>query len=103
MQAIQRIVLRQSLRSVAPLYVQPMATFSDKLKDKGSGDEKIFFNKEDERALKKLLKKVKGQSSQVESTSSIETAEKELLKLIKEHNIKSNSTLVGDLLQWKYE
>lgn len=83
MQTIQRIVLRQSLlRSTAPLYVQPMAVFSDKLKEKGAGDERLFFNKEDEKALKKLLKKVSGQSNQVASTNSIETAEKDLIKLI---------------------
>jgi hypothetical protein len=61
------------------------------------------MNKEDEKALKNLLKKVKHQTPGEAEPSHIETAEKELHALIKEHGIKPSSTLIGDLMDWKYD
>ncbi len=82
---------------------QPTMHFADIIKDKGSADEKIFFNQSDQKALKKLLKKMKTQTDTVTSQNTVETAEKDLEKLIKKFNIKASPTLIGDLLQWKYD
>ena len=69
----------------------PMATFATKkgpLDGKEKGDEKVFFDKEDQTALKKLLKKLQDQEKQVKADE--ETASKHelsLKNLFKDNNI----------------
>jgi hypothetical protein len=49
----------------AAMIAQPSANFA-KLNDKERGDEKNFFNKEDEKLLKGLLKKMSAQTKAVQ-------------------------------------
>ena len=46
----------------SPLVVQRSSAFSNKLKDKEAADERLYFNKNDEKLLKGLLKKMQNQS-----------------------------------------
>jgi hypothetical protein len=84
-----------------------MATFATKkgpLDGKEKGDEKVFFDKEDQAALKKLLKKLQDQEKQVKAED--ETASKHelsLRNLFKDNKIDEdkNKDLFKDLLEWR--
>ena len=78
------------------------AQFSNNIKNKGSGDEKNYFNKHDEAMLKNLLKKMQNQTETVVSGDQrAKDAEDELLSLCKKHGVKANQGLLDDLLGWK--
>jgi small-conductance mechanosensitive channel len=99
----KRVATMSVLRSSVSL---PMATFATKgpLDGKQKGDEKVFFDKEDQTALKKLLKKLQDQEKQVKAEE--ETASKHelsLKNLFKDNNIdeEKNKDLFKDLLEWR--
>jgi small-conductance mechanosensitive channel len=99
----KRVVTISVLRSSVSL---PMVTFATKgpLDGKQKGDEKVFFDKEDQTALKKLLKKLQDQDKQVKADE--ETASKHelsLKNLFKDNNIdeEKNKDLFKDLLEWR--
>jgi hypothetical protein len=85
----------------------PMATFTTKkspLDGKEKGDEKVFFDKEDQAALRKLLKKLADQEKKVKDED--ETAskhEQSLRNLFKHNKIEEdkNKDLFMDLLEWR--
>ena len=56
MQALRRIIPRSNNLVMRNQMV--VAPFSNILKDKERGEEKLFFNKQDEKILKNLLKKM---------------------------------------------
>ena len=75
---------------------------SGPLDDKSKGDEKVFFNKEDQKVLNNLLKKMQTQAKQ----QAAELPEKHcesLNKLLKDHKINpdENKEFVDALLDWK--
>ena len=96
-------VLRSSTSGVS----LPMATFATKkstLDAKEKGDEKVFFDKEDQASLRKLLKKLQEQEKQVKAED--ETAskhEQSLRNLFKQNKIEEdkNQELFKDLLEWR--
>ena len=100
----KRVATMSALRSSVSL---PMATFATKkgpLDGKEKGDEKVFFDKEDQASLKKLLKKLQDQEKQAKAED--ETAnkyEQSLRNLFKDNNIDEdkNKDLFKDLLEWR--
>lgn len=105
---IAKTVLRDSvLAARTGLYAVPAMSFAAKsgpLAGKEQGDEKQFFNKEDEKVLKNLLKKMQTQSKQAESAE--ENSEKSataLKKLFKDHKISEaeNKDFFQALIDWK--
>jgi len=84
-----------------------MATFATKkgpLDGKEKGDEKVFFDKEDQAALKKLLKKLQDQEKQVKAEDETESKhELSLRNLFKDNKIDEdkNKDLFKDLLEWR--
>jgi hypothetical protein len=74
------------------------------LDGKEKGDEKQFFNKEDEKLLKGLLKKVQNQAKASEQTpEEVEKSQAALKKLFKDNKIEesANQTFFNALLEWK--
>ena len=66
----------------------PSASFASKLSDKERGDEKNYFNNEDEKLLKGLLKKMNAQVKQVEKAPEESQKSADALKeLFKKHKI----------------
>ena len=87
----------------ATMIAQPSATFS-KIADKERGDEKNFFNKEDEKLLKGLLKKVAAQSKAAEQAPEVGQKSADALKdLLKKHKIDeaTHQELFNSLIDWK--
>ena len=75
---------------------------SGPLDDKTKGDEKVFFNKEDQKVLNALLKKMQTQAKQ-QAADLPEKHCEALTKLLKEHKINpdENKDFVNSLLEWK--
>ncbi len=102
---LRKILFRQSNTIVT---YQPMARFATKgVKDKGVGDEKNFFTKEDQTALKNLLKKIHAQQVEVtqeakEGQSKYDQSQAELKQLFKEHSVTYTEEFATKLLNWKY-
>ncbi len=92
-----------ALRQALP--AQQLRCFAGKgpLSEKERGDEKQFFNKEDEKVLKNLLKKMQAQQQQAEDPAASKKAEDSLRKVFKEHkyNEKEHDAFFQALLEWK--
>ncbi len=75
---------------------------SGPLDDKSKGDEKVFFNKEDQKVLNALLKKMQTQAKQQAAELPAQHCES-LNKLLKDHKINpdENKGFVDALLEWK--
>ena len=93
---------------VHPMGVIPyqMATFATTKKGpldgKQKGDEKVYFDKQDQQTLQKLLKKLQDQEKQqkAEENSADKQADA-LKKLLKDHKIAENQEFINDLLEWR--
>ena len=81
-------------------YVQFAATTTKK-NEKALGDEKNFINKNEEKLLKDLLKKVQKVNEPEEKKC--ETYSKEVKELCAKFNIKVTDKLVNDLVNWKQD
>ena len=99
---MKRVVPRTSI--LVTRTTLPAMRFSDKLKDKERGDERQYFNREDERLLRNLLKKMDHQvdKNAVEEDKG-ERAHRELKDLFKKYDLKSSDSFLQDLVDWKYE
>ena len=74
------------------------------LDGKQKGDEKVFFDKEDQAALRKLLKKLNDQEKQAKAeVGSIEKHEKALEKVFFDHKIDGDKhkDFFQALLEWR--
>ena len=97
-------VASQSLRPMMIARVPSMSFAGKPLGDKERGDEKVFFNKEDEKVLKNLLKKMQTQAKQGEATpAEAEKSTANLKKLFKTHKLDetANKEFFDALLEWK--
>lgn len=70
------------------------------LKEKASGDEKQYINKEEEKLLKNLLKKMKEDASE-SPEKRIQEDKAEIKKLCADHGIKYEEELADKLIKWK--
>lgn len=100
--ALQMSLLRSS---VAMTYL-PVMSFAEKkpFGEKEKGDEKVFFDKQDEKVLKNLLKKMQAQQKIAEKTKEeVETYETNLKKLFKKHKIDeaTHKEFFDSLIEWK--
>ena len=94
-------------RSAVTMTAVPRMTFAattkkSTLEKKEVGDEKNYFNKEDEKLLKGLLKKM--QNVQKAEETSTADSEKKLTALFKKHNVAAdgaNAEFFKALLEWK--
>ena len=93
-----------TLRTLTTPSMAAFATKKGPLDGKEKGDEKVFFDKEDQQALKKLLKKLQDQEKQVkaEETESEKHAAA-LKKLFGNHKIDpdTNKDFFEGLLEWR--
>ena len=73
----------------------------DNMKDKSKGDEKNFFNKEDQKALQALLKKLQSQTKALEKDE--DKHAESLKKVLKDNKINpdDNKDFVTALLDWR--
>ena len=63
----------------------------------------MYFNKQDEKLLKNLLKKVAHQTETTETDAErIQRAEKELSSIFRKYKVEPTKLLVSDLFDWKY-
>lgn len=94
--------------SMAMRATQTMVTVSNftfasgPLDDKSKGDEKVYFNKEDQKVLNALLKKMQTQVKQ-QAADLPEKHCESLTKLLKDHKINADEhkEFVNALLDWK--
>ena len=95
---MNRVARTTIMRSVAV----PCRMFAaDPIKGKEKGDEKVFFNKEDEKVLRNLMKKLQAQTKATELAP--KEAEKQcadLQKIFTAHKI-DNKALFDALVEWK--
>ncbi|KAH9098982.1 hypothetical protein LEN26_016476 [Aphanomyces euteiches] len=100
MLALRRAAARVQMPSFSA--AMPTRSFSDKFAEKEKAEEARFFNKEDEKALRKLLAKLKEQADHVDShcKQTQETAEKQALSKILGAN--ASPATVDALLKWKH-
>jgi len=87
----------------AAMIAQPSAQFA-KIADKEKGDEKNFFNKEDEKLLKGLLKKMNAQAKAVEQApEECQKSADALKEIFKKHKLDeaTHKTLFDNLVDWK--
>ncbi|RHY27914.1 hypothetical protein DYB32_006438 [Aphanomyces invadans] len=80
----------------------PSRSFSDKFADKERAEEARYFNKEDERALRKLLAKLKGQADAADAAGAQtqESIEKKELAQILGAN--ASPATIEALIKWKH-
>mmetsp|Transcript_25007 Transcript_25007/g.41187 ORF Transcript_25007/g.41187 Transcript_25007/m.41187 type:complete len:107 (-) Transcript_25007:189-509(-) len=57
--------------------------------------ENQYFNKEEERALRSVLKKL-------QSPQAVDVEKEQATKLLKKHGVTATPTLVDDLIKWKH-
>jgi hypothetical protein len=105
---MQSLILRRTTANImARSSSIPLATFSTKkgpLDGKEKGDEKRFFDKEDQQALKKLLKKLQEQEKVVKAEEKeVEKHEEELKKVFLKHKIddKQHKDFFEALIDWR--
>ena len=84
-------------------YNQGSYNFSSNIKEKGSGEEKNYFNKQDQAVLKNLLKKMSVQAESVSEEDKKHQHEDQLIEICKKHGIKAQEALLNDLVEWKFE
>lgn len=102
MLALRRAAATASKRLAAPAPLQT-AAFSSSFSEKERAAEAAFFNKEDEKALRKLLKKLKGQADVNDSKGLQSHVEHDKKGLEKVPGLKLTPEQVEALLKWKHE
>ena len=104
---MQNLILRRSATLLSRSAQLPLATFATKkgpLDGKERGDEKVFFDKEDQQALKKLLKKLQEQEKQVKAEEKeVGKHEEALQKLFAKHKLddKAHKDFFEALIEWR--
>lgn len=95
------VAIRSSVRALTAAV--PAMNFATKpLDGKEKGDEKNYFNKEDEKVLKNLLKKMSAQAKAAEQApEEVQKSEAALQKLFKQHKLEENKEFFNALLEWK--
>eukprot|EP01026_Neomeris_dumetosa_P067284 TRINITY_DN65594_c0_g1_i3.p3 TRINITY_DN65594_c0_g1~~TRINITY_DN65594_c0_g1_i3.p3 ORF type:complete len:111 (-),score=22.86 TRINITY_DN65594_c0_g1_i3:182-514(-) len=105
LQNVSSSVSRLVRPSVCSFVVKGMSTLQGlpKYDEKERGEENLYFSKEDEKTLRKLLAKVKQQAdTDAEEKYKHEAAEREALKgIVSKYNIAQDDFLA--LLKWKHE
>lgn len=104
---MQSLIIKRT-SAMAMRATQTMVTVSNftfasgPLEDKTKGDEKVFFNKEDQKVLNALLKKMQNQAKQQAAELPKDQCES-LNKLLKDHKINTDEhkEFVDALLEWK--
>jgi hypothetical protein len=72
------------------------------LKQKGKGDEDIYFNKKEKEALKTLLNKLEhGEEEEASPEESIKKHRAALLSLARQHDLRLSDVLIDDLVKWR--
>ena len=103
---MQSLMIRSAARALArdTRMVACMSfSTSNPLGSKEKGDEKQFFNKEDEKVLKDLLKKMQAQAKKAEAPENNEKSATALKKLFKSHKLSEtdHKAFFDALLEWK--
>ncbi|KAM3133368.1 hypothetical protein pb186bvf_014529 [Paramecium bursaria] len=85
-------LIRTALRTQVPRYA-----FVQKLGEKEKGDEKAFFNKQDQAKVKKLAKKLGDSDKKYQDNPDKE----ELQTILSRYKVTYTEALVEELLKWK--
>ncbi|TYZ61667.1 hypothetical protein PybrP1_010666 [[Pythium] brassicae (nom. inval.)] len=83
--------------------VQNASFSSDSFREKERAAETAFFNKEDEKALRKLLQKMKGQTDVNDKAGFKDHIEHDTKGLKKIKGLELSKEQVDALLKWKHE
>ncbi|EQC26016.1 hypothetical protein SDRG_16163 [Saprolegnia diclina VS20] len=100
MLSIRRAVVARAPATFSAV-TMPTRSFSDKWTEKEMAEEKRFFNKEDEKALRQLLAKMKGQVDGTDAAKAHEAAEKKHIAKILGSDVSADA--VEKLLKWKHD
>ncbi|ETV76485.1 hypothetical protein H257_09501 [Aphanomyces astaci] len=100
MLAVRRAAARVQVSAFSA--AMPSRSFSDKFAEKERAEEARYFNKEDERALRKLLSKLKGQAdaADTQGAQTQESIEKKELTQILGAN--TPAATIEALIKWKH-
>ncbi|CAD8143515.1 unnamed protein product [Paramecium octaurelia] len=82
---------------------QPRFNFADLLKQKDQGDEKLYFTKEDEKIMSKLMKKIQeSNENQIEKDENeLKIPKEELQKIFSKYRVTYNEALLKEILMWR--
>ena len=112
---IKKMLLNSVFKSLKPSLRLPIFAFSSQnqsgggsktWKDRDSAQEKDFFNKEDEKSMRKLLNKMRETTAKTDPANfekETKKAHSELEDLFKRHGVQGNSALYTDLIKWKFQ
>ncbi|CAI5745909.1 unnamed protein product [Peronospora destructor] len=73
------------------------------IRDKEKAAEAVYFNKEDEKSLRKLLQKMKGQTDAVDKTGYKEHVDHDKKGLKKIAGLNLSDEQIEALLKWKHQ
>uniref|UniRef100_K3X5X4 Uncharacterized protein n=1 Tax=Globisporangium ultimum (strain ATCC 200006 / CBS 805.95 / DAOM BR144) TaxID=431595 RepID=K3X5X4_GLOUD len=101
------LALRRAAASAAQkravFSVQTASLSADSLKDKERAAETAFFNKEDEKSLRRLLKKLKGQADVNDAPGLKSHVNHDVQGLKEITGLNLSQEQVNALLKWKHE
>jgi len=77
--------------------------FSDRFKNKEAAEEKMFMDKEERKAIKRLLQKLET-DTKIESREDTSIKEEEVLRakiILERYKVKADQALLEELYEWK--
>ena len=81
---------------------KPLNDRAHLLRQKGKGDEDLYFNKKEKEALKSLLNKLEqSEEEELSPEESIKKHRAALLSLARQHDLRLSDVLIDDLVKWR--
>ncbi|CAH0491866.1 hypothetical protein KXD40_004874 [Peronospora effusa] len=99
------VIRRATAAAPKRVFVLPMGQimgFSN-IRDKEQAAEAVYFNKEDEKSLRKLLQKMKGQTDVVDKTGFKDHVDHDKKGLKKIAGLNLSEEQIEALLKWKHQ
>ncbi|CAD8052663.1 unnamed protein product [Paramecium primaurelia] len=81
----------------------PRFNFADLLKQTDSNDEKVYFTKEDEKIMSKLMKKIQesNENQMNKDEKEVKMPKEELQKIFSNYRVTYNEALLKEILIWR--
>ncbi len=83
------------------MYSSGKQNIEDTIKNKGRGDEDVYFNRKDKELLKKLVDKIDSTTVDLNDPVIAKKCRDNLLNVLKKHNLRPSEALLEDLTTWK--
>eukprot|EP00741_Cyanophora_paradoxa_P017431 tig00020965_g16840.t1 len=98
--AIRRLpsAARLSATRAVPVRAMTFEHGSRSIKEREAAIENQYFNKEEERTLKNLLKKL----SRPTEPAAVKAEKDEIENIFKKHGVKASSSIIDDIYAWKH-